>query len=283
MIVKLILLFIVIIIVISFLNFYMAVHPFKFKTGFTPDKVNLKYENISLKTSDNFTIKGWFIPAKNKTDKTIIVCHGYPFDKNNIFTATYFLAEKFNILLVDFRYFGESEGKFTTLGYNEKKDFLAAIEYLKDRNLTKIGAMGFSLGAATIIMANSKDVKAIIADSPYATIDKMIERTYFIFPSITKIPFVFLTKLYTRIFLGIKTKDISPLQVISKIKAPILLIHGAKDSQIPVENSKILYEASDKNKTELWIVPRADHGYAHYLYPGVYEEKIVNFFNKNIK
>lgn len=281
--IKIIISVIIISVIISLLNFYISVHPTRFKTGITPDKVNLKYENISFKTSDNVVIKGWFIPSKKKTDKTIIVCHGYPFDKNNILQGVYFLANNFNLLLFDFRYFGESEGKYTTLGYKEKEDFLAAVEFLKQKNFTKIGAMGFSLGAATIIMANSKDVKAVIADSSYATIDKMIERTYFIFPSFTKQPFVFLTKLYARIFLGIKTKDIAPVNDIVKIKVPVLLVHGEKDSQIPVQNSKILYEASNKNNTELWIVSKADHGFAHYLYPQEYEERVIDFFNKNLK
>ncbi len=281
--IKIFLVISVIIIAISLLNFYLAVHPTRFKTGITPDKVNLKYENISFKTSDNILIKGWFIHSKNKTDKTIIVCHGYPFDKNNILQGVYFLAERFNLLLFDFRYFGESQGKYTTLGFKEKKDFLAAVDYLKSRNIAKIGALGFSLGAATIIMANSEDVKAIVADSSYANIDKMVERTYFIFPGFTKLPFVFLTKLYAGIFLGMETKDIAPVNDIPEIKVPVLLIHGEKDSQIPVENSKILYEASNKNKTELWIVPEADHGYAHYLYPEIYEQKLFEVFEKNLK
>lgn len=281
--IKIFLVFIVIVLLISLLNFYIAVHPARFKTGITPDKVNLKYENISFKTSDDILIKGWFIHSKNKTDKTIIVCHGYPFDKNNILQGVYFLAERFNLLLFDFRYFGESQGKYTTLGFKEKEDFLAAVDYLKSRSLTKIGALGFSLGAATIIMANSKDVKAIAADSSYANIDKMVERTYSIFPGFTKLPFVFLTKLYAGIFLGMETKDIAPVNDISGIKVPVLLIHGEKDSQIPVENSKILYEESNKNKTEFWIVPEANHGYAHYLHPKIYEQKLFEFFEKNLK
>lgn len=281
--IKIIILLIAIILIFSLLTFYMAVHPAKFKTGTTPDKLGLKYENISFKTSDNLLIKGWFIPAKKKQNKTIIVTHGYPFDKNNILSGTYFLTEKFNILLFDFRSFGESEGSYTTFGYNEKRDFLAAVDWLKkNKKNTKIGAMGFSLGAAVILMANSDDVKAIVADSSYANIDKMIERTYFFFPSITKKPFVWLTKLYTLIFLKINTKDISPLNEISKIKVPIFLIHGDKDSQIHVENSKMLYEASNKNKTNIWIAANADHGYTHNLYKKEYEKRIFDFFEKNL-
>jgi len=281
--IKIILFIVAVMIIISLLGFYTAVRPMRFKTDVSPERLNLSYESISFRTSDSMLIKGWFIPAQNKkSDKTIIICHGYPFDKNNILGATYFLAERFNLLLFDFRYFGESKGTHTTVGYNEKKDFLGAVRYLKERNLTKIGAMGFSLGAATIIMANAKDVQAIVADSSYANIDKMIERTYFIFPGMTKLPFVWLTRLYTRVFLGISTKDISPLKDITKIKSPVLLIHGGRDSQIPVENSRMLYEASNKTRTEFWLVPDADHGYALNLYPEEYQKRVFDFFEKHV-
>ena len=138
------------------------------------------------------------------------------------------------------------------------------------------------MGAAAILMANSPDVKAIVSDSSYASIGKMIERSYYIFPGIIKLPFVYLTKLYSRIFLKINIEDISPLNEIKKIKVPILFIHGEKDSQIPVENSKLLYEASNKNQTTLWIVSGVDHGAAHAYYQREYEKRILNFFEKNL-
>jgi len=270
-----------IIILFSFLNFYVSIKPPKFRTNITPTTYDLKYEEITINTKDGLKLKGWFIPNE-KSNKAIIVTHGYPFDKNNILTGTYFLAKKYNLLLFDFRYFGESEGKYTSVGYHETEDFKAAIQYLKSRNFTKIGAIGFSLGAAVILLTNSPDVKAIVSDSSYATIDKMIEKSYFIFPGILKIPFVWLTKLYSHIFLRISTKEVSPLKNIQNIKAPILFIHGEKDTQIPVENTELLYEASNKNKTELWIIPNADHGTALLYYPNEYEKKVIEFFEKNL-
>ncbi|MEK6922649.1 MAG: alpha/beta fold hydrolase [Nanoarchaeota archaeon] len=278
--IKIILILLVIIIIFSFLNFYISIHPPKFKTNLAPTAYSLDYEEITLKTTDGLKLKGWFIPKK--TDKAIIITHGYPFDKNNILGGTHFLAKKYNLLLFDFRYFGESEGKYTTVGYHETKDFLAAVQYLKDKNFTRIGAIGFSLGAATSLMANSPDVKAIVADSSYATIDKMIERSYFIFPGILKLPFVWLTKLYSYILLGISTNEISPLKQVPNIKSPILFIHGEKDTQIPVENTKLLYEASNKNKTILWLIPNVDHGAAHFYNPEEYEKKVIDFFEDNL-
>lgn len=263
---------------LSLINFYVSIHPPRYITPLNPGNFDINYENVSFTTSDGVLIKGWFIP-NNNTDKIIIITHGYPFDKGNIMQATYFLADHFNLLYFDFRYFGESQGSYTTVGYHEKKDFLAAVDYLKRRNITNIGALGFSLGAATIIMANSPDVKAIVADSSYADIDGMIKRNYAIFPLFTKMPFVWLTKLYAYLFLKIKISEMSPLKEISKIKIPILLIHAKQDSQIPLENSKLLYEASNKNTTELWLL-EGGHG-TSIAYPG-YEKKIINFFEKNL-
>ena len=263
---------------LSLLNFYISIRPPKYIIPLNPANFNLRYENISFGTSDDILIKGWFIP-NNNTNKTIIITHGYPFDKGNIMQATYFLANHFNLLYFDFRYFGESQGKYTSIGYHEKKDFLAAIEYLKNRNLTDIGAYGFSLGAATILIANSPDINAIVADSSFSEIDRMIKRNYFIFPSFTKMPFVWLTKLYAYIFLGIKTSEISPLNEITKINVPILLIHAKQDSQIPVENSEILYKASNKSITELWLLD-GEHGTT--IADAEYKKKIIDFFKKNL-
>jgi uncharacterized protein len=266
----------------SILDFYMTIRPPRFNTDINPGNLGLKYSNISFKTEDNINIRGWFVNSLNDSDKTIIVCHGYPFDKNNILSATYFLAQEFNILYFDFRYFGESEWKYTSVGYYENKDLFAAVEWLKENNHTKIGAMGFSLGASTILMKSNPDIQVIVADSPYANLKLMLNHKYKIFWIIRK-PLILLVRFYTAVFLRINLNDVSPLLEISNINTPILLIHGEKDTQIPVIHSKLLYEESNKNTTELWIDLNSDHGHVQRLNPVKYRNKIIDFFNQNIK
>ncbi len=271
------------IIVLSLANFFLSIFPPKFKTKITPFNYNLQYENVTFTTSDGLKLKGWFIPNK-KSDAVIIVGHGYPFDKANILQATYFLADGYNLLLFDFRYFGESEGRYSTGGAKESKDILAAIEFLKkEKDFTEIGAIGFSMGGAAILMSESKDLKAVVIDSTYANADLLFERLYVMFPGILKLPFVWLTKFYALLFLRIDSNEISPVNSIQQMKAHILLIHGEKDSQIPVENAKLLYENSNKEITEIWIVPGADHGMAFALYEDEYKKGVLEFFDKNLK
>ena len=280
---KLVAYILVFILVLSLVNFLLSVFPPKYKTKLSPEDYNMKYENVKIKTDDGLTLDAWLIVA-NKTKPTIIVGHGYPFDKANILSLAEFFYPKYNLFLFDFRSFGQSEGKVTTVGYKETKDVEAAVKYLKSRKDLKqsFGAIGFSLGAAAIIMAHPKEIKAIIADSSYATIDKMLERSYFMFGPL-KFPFVGLTQLYARIFLGISTKEIQPMESIKEVKVPVLLIHGENDMQIYPENSKLIYENSNKNKTELWLVPKAGHGFAYSKDPAAYKKKTLEFFKRHLK
>lgn len=275
---------IAIVILLSVINFYAATHPPKLGRYIIPSSLGLEYEDVSFKTSDGLTLRGWFIPSKNnKTGAVIIVGHGYPFSKSDVLPFALFLHDDYNLLYYDFRYFGESQGKYTTVGWKEKEDVKVAINYLKNRkdiDRDKIGAFGFSLSASTFIMAEN-GFKAIVADSPYASLDNMIKQSYKIFGPF-KFPFVILTKILAKIVFGLNTNEISPEESIKELEIPVLLIHGDKDSQIPLKNSEAIYKNSNKSLTELWIVPNADHGASHATNPRKYEERVLDFFGKHL-
>ena len=120
-------------------------------------------------------------------------------------------------------------------------------------------------------------------DSAYATMDLILERLFAFFPGVLKLPFVALTKFYGLLVFKINPNEVSPLNSIKEIKVPIFLIHGENDSQISVKNAHLLYENSNKDKTELWIVPNADHGMAFALYPEEYKNRVIRFFDKHLK
>ena len=280
--IKIIIIITVIIFLFSFLTFLLYIKPIKFHTNLTPDDFNLEYENISFKTKDGLTLRGWFIPtnSSNYSNATIIIGHGFPFDKNNVLPVTKFLNKHYNLLYYDFRYFGESDGKITTLVYKEQDDMLQAINYLKKRNISSIGILGFSLSAATSLLINSEDINAIVADSSFSSMNEVMKKVFFIFPSITKYPFIWSTSLYARIFLGMKISELSPEEHVKSINTPILFIHGTKDSQIPVEQSKILHKNAPNS--QLWLVQGADHGMSYSNNPEEYKKRVMEFFDKHL-
>ena len=266
---------------LSVYAFYTYTHPPRYISPLTPADYGLKYERVAFTTSDGLTLAGWFIPAPNRDAPAIICCHGYPFDKGNILDLANFLYPDYHIFLFDFRGMGESEGKVTTVGFRETKDLEAAVGYLKKRGIEKIGAIGFSLGAAVILMANLPEIKAIVSDSSFRDMDSVIN---VIFKRLGPLrwPLVKLVKLWSRLFMKVDTDEISPLEAMKELKPPIFFIHGGEDTEIPVVHSKQLYEAGlgYGKDVELWIVPGADHGQVYYLNLEGYSRRVKGFFRK---
>ena len=158
---------------------------------------------------------------------------------------------------------------------------LGAISYLeKEKNITKIGLYGFSLGGAVALMASHKNIEAIVTDSAYAKLSNMAKRMYSPF-FILKYPLAYLAKVYGLIFLRVDIDEVNPVEDIKNKKTPILLIHAEKDSQIPVSEAYLLHEAN--KEAELWIVEGADHGMTHSINPEEYEKKVIGFFEENIR
>ena len=274
------LLIIAFIILFSFLTFIMSIKPGKWPIEFTPESLKLKYEDVTFESSDGLKLKGWFIPS-DKSNDTIIVMHGYPTNKADVLPFSMFLLKKFNVFLFDFRSFWESEGSYTTAGYKEVNDLDAAVKYLKTRKDVKnIGALGFSLGGSVAIMNKNDNLKAIVAESAYSNLNNMIESMYRNFYFL-KYPFVQLTRIYSKIFFGVDPKDVSPATAIKNINKPVLIIHGKKDSQIPVNEAYILHNTNKDSK--IWIIENADHGETYALNKEEYEKRVLDFFEKHLK
>ena len=278
------------------LNLLLGIRPFTFKTDVDPARFGLHYESVAFDTADGITLRGWFIPTASTSGEhtppgnsnqpaTIVIGHGYPFDKANILPHVLFLHSRFHLLLMDFRYFGESDGLYTTVGIREVHDVHAAVSYLQQREAvdpTRIGAMGFSMSASTFILAQNPAIKAIVADSPYASLSGIVERQFFFLPGPLKWPIVTLTRLYAKLLLGLDIDKAAPVNTVQDLKAPLLLIHGEDDSQIPADHSRQIAANANPDSTELWLIPRADHGQAHAIEGPRYEERILTFFSRHL-
>lgn len=245
----------------SLWGFYQVTHPSVTRSKITPDQFGLKYENVSFLTKDNILIKGWYVPNSNPHAKAIILLHGYPYDKGDILPSRLFLHDNFHLLFIDFRYFGDSKGNYTTVGRNEVFDLLAAVNFLNKRGIHEIGVWGFSMGAAVAIMAGAQtpQIKAIVAEASYADLHMMLYEYY-------PVPFLryFLaafTRFWGVLFFHIDTKEVSPITDINKIKTPILLIHSRKDKSVPFQHAELFYNLLKEHpNVEFLFLKDTQHG-----------------------
>ncbi len=263
----------------SLWGFYSSIHPSKIISKINPKNLGLDYEQITFITADNIKMAGWWIPAKIAKAKTLILLHGYPADKGNILPAFTFLNKKYNLLLFDFRFLGQSEGDYSTAGVKEKEDLHAAINFLKSRGVSEVGVWGFSMGGAVALMtaARNSEIKAIVSESSYARLDLMANELYRI--PLLKYPLAKLTLFWTKLFLGIDAREASPIESVKNLNIPILLIHSTNDEVIPFRHAELLQEALKNNpKTEFWFEENLIHGQ-----PGrEYKKRVEDFFDKNL-
>ena len=276
---RVVLIVVSVLIIISLWGFYSSIRPPKIISSLTPRDLKMNYEDVSFKTADGLTLRGWYIPSAKGTQKTLILLHGYPADKGNILPALAFLHEDFNLLLFDFRYLGRSEGSYSTAGAKEVEDLLAAIQFLKSRGVKEVGVWGFSMGGAVTLMAIEKapEIRAVISESSYASLADM---TFELLPiPLLNYPIAYLVGIWAKLFLGIDVRDASPADRIRNTKIPILLIHSSADAVIPFSHARLLQQALAKNpNAEFWFHEQ----FAHGQLASDYRTRIKDFFLKHL-
>jgi uncharacterized protein len=275
----------IVLIVLAFLifvsawGFYISIRPPKIHSSITPRDLRMEYENVSFKTADGLTLRGWHIPAKKPTHKTVILLHGYPADKGNILPPLAFLHDDFNLLLFDFRYLGESEGSYSTVGVKEVEDLLAAIGFLKSRAITEVGVWGFSMGGAVALMAIEKapEIRAVVAESSYASLAEMALQLFSV--PVVNYPIAYLIGLWAKLLLGIDLRDASPAERIRNSAIPILITHSSADAVIPFSQAKSLQQALGNNpRAKFWF----SEEFAHGQLAADYQSRVRNFFKGNL-
>ncbi len=265
--------------VTSLWGFYISVRPPKIVSSLTPENLQLDYEKVWFKTSDGLNLSGWLIPSEKATRKTLILLHGYPADKGDILPALSFLQKDYNLFLLDFRYLGESEGKYSTAGANEVRDLLAAIRFLKTKGIEEVGVWGFSMGGAVALMSIKKapEIKAVVSEASYASLAQMATELFRI--PVLRYPLGYLIGLWTKIFLGIDIRDISPVKAVQNTTIPLLLIHSSTDAVIPFSHARSLQKAlKDNPRAEFWF----HAGPAHGELGKEYQKRLADFFQRHL-
>lgn len=263
-----------------------AIHPTRVKLTATPADFGFPYEDASFRTEDGLRLKGWYIPAAVSTDKAILLLHGHKSNRQGLLNdgIVGMLHDRYNVLTFDMRNNGESEGTATSFGFHEGKDALAAIAYLKGRGNKKIAVYGGSMGGATAIRAAalSPDLRAVVEDCAFATVHSAF--TGFIAMSFAPCPVLIAaaTLANANKELGIDMTLTEPLTQVAKLAPrPFLVIHGAEDPVITVDNSRINYETAGTGlHKELWIVPKAGHGKSPVTEPVEYRRRLLALFER---
>ena len=249
--------------------------------GNAPKDFPYPVENVSLKTRDQQTLAGWFVPAEDRS-KAIVLLHGYTGDRLQMLPRARWLRSRgYAVLLYDARACGESSGDRVTFGYCERNDLLAAVSFLKERGFAQIACLGVSQGGATILYA-AEDLPGLacaVCESVYDDMTHALDRRMRHYTGLpgwlggcAMVPIA-------EHRLGLAIDDMKPTSHIAALKCPVFIISGEQDDKTWPEDTTRLYEAAHEPK-QLWMISGAKHEDLFH-FPG-YEGKVASFLSRHI-
>ena len=225
----------------------------------TPDSHKLAYEEVWIPASTadepSKLLHSWWIPQPKNHIGTIIYFHGAGLNIGyNVSQANWFHWIGLDVLLVEYRGYGRSEGNFPTEA-SFYADAEAALNYLtqaREIPADKILLYGHSLGGAIAInlAVHHPELAGLIVHNSFTAMSEMIERS--------KLAQWFPVQ-------AILNQRFESLQKVKQLKIPTLFIHATGDPKIPVSMSKRLHAATPEPK-ELILIDLDNHENASGVY-----------------
>jgi pimeloyl-ACP methyl ester carboxylesterase len=197
-------------------------------------------------TPDGARIAGWYVPAADPavlaTGPTVVVVHGFASDKSGVLVYGPALHDRYNLVFLDLRTSGRSTGAASSMGFRERDDVVAMIDWLeRTKHPTWIAALGNSMGGVTALAAAVDDprIDALILDSVQGDVltatGNAAEWDYG-FPAFGPAIWSVVTSVSVQV--GGDVASIDPVRIIGRMGSrPVLFIHGTADRIDPPAKS----------------------------------------------
>ena len=233
----------------------------------SPADAGLGFEDIFFTASDGIRLHGWYVPGPSPV--TMVWFHGNAGNIShrveNILQLNRHLG--FNVFIFDYRGYGHSEGKPSEHGLY--LDAEAAIDYLVEKRglepKTDLVLFGRSLGCGVAVeMATRYRVRATILESGFSSVRAMAKRIYPFLPS--------------GLLLSLVEARYDSLAKLPMVRAPVMVLHGDRDSTVPIEFGVEMFEAANEPK-RFYTIEGAAHNDTYYVGGELYFEALREFIN----
>jgi pimeloyl-ACP methyl ester carboxylesterase len=250
-----------------------------------PRVVGPDAEAWTARTADGVRLRGWYFPHHGR--QRLIVCvHGMGSSWDEMAGVGRDLHRLgYAVLLFDLRGHGESSPSRLTMGRRERADLRAVLAWAKKERFSpdRIGWIGFSMGAATVLMegARNPQIRAAVLDSPYGNLPELLDAQLTQHSHLPKAfnPGILLA---ARWVFGVRTDDLVPIRLASAWRdRPLLVIHGEDDSIVPVRHAKLLARAAGPNCAAV-VLPGVEHVEAYQTNPRGYVAAVHRFFSRHL-
>lgn len=240
--------------------------------------------DVEIISRDGIRLAGHFYECPTAR-RIVVAMHGWrsTWAKDFGVISQFFHSNDCSVLYAEQRAQNQSEGEYMTFGLLERYDCLDWVNWVNEEfgEAVPIYLAGVSMGATTVLMASGLElpanVRGIVADcgftSPHAiwkhVVESNLHLSYALHDSQVK-------KMVQK-KIQMDPQEHSTVDALKECRVPVLFIHGAEDSFVPVSMTYENYRACTAPK-ELLIVPGAEHGMSYIVEQGKYETAVRSFW-----
>jgi uncharacterized protein len=227
------------------------------------EQPSFKYSTIPLQTKNKKKIEAWYNQLDSGIAKgTVILFHGLTGNKSTVLQqANEFRYWGYNVMLVDTRSHGNSDGNSTTIGFRESEEVKLAYDYAKQMKHEKIYLWGFSMGAVQIIKAVADyglKPSGVILEMPFGSLQSHIKRRMnsIGFP---KQPFGFFITFWIGVEKGFNGFSFNTVKYAKQLNCPALIQYGSRDQLVDKRDVQAIYDAIPSTNKRLVEYMDANH------------------------
>ena len=257
-------------------------HSVMFNYGMYWGKANASSkEDIEITSKDGLKLRGEYFNFG--FDKAVLILAG----RAETVLYCYYFADLFqkagcNVIVVDPRACGLSEGKYTTAGIKEAEDAALWIDHIHEKyGISKFFIHGICVGSAeAIYVAANKQpyLKGIVLEGPYSAFYKVLKMRTRNHGKPTFPVCIQMAILYKKLA-GVDVFKQNPIDEVKKIDIPALFLCGKEDkSNSPEDFTKIYDACSSKDKKFVWFEHGA-HSHLRIVNPEKYDSEVTAFIN----
>ncbi len=226
---------------------------------------SFSFDTVLLETKKGISIDAWYGKTDSSAKGTVILFHGLTANKGQVLLeASEFRFLGYNVLLVDFRGHGNSEGYTTTIGYRESEEVKLAYDHIARRGEKNIFLWGSSMGAVSIMKSvaeNDMKPAGIILEMPFLSLQSHLRsraRTIG-FAGFPEKPFGFLVTAWVGMERGFNGFKFRTTDYAKKINCPVLYQWGVFDHIVLRYETDKVYNAIASVNKKLVMYDQADH------------------------
>ena len=259
----------------------------RFVSQLTPLDRGMPYEDLTATSSDGTVLRGWFIPAASS--RLILVQHGYKDGLQSMLGVAQVLHRHgYQVMLMCVRAHDHSDGERLYIGQREMPDMEAWAKIAEAKpgvDPAKVGMFGVSMGGSLAIQYTSThdDVKALVADSAFSSLEDTIDTSVRFFTGLPSFPFGPMIRFWAEREGGFDPRAVDAKKWIGAVSPrPVLIMQGGADRVVSVSSGQKIFDAAKEPK-EFWFEPTVGHGKFLTMMPDAFEQRVVGFFDRYLQ